>query len=249
MDNKVTKKRINEHLEYDWYIYLIILVACIVLFYFVFSQINRTRDYEDVNFFISCYDSGDNGFADRVKRDMESSRYDADKYGEAVLRDISFETQDPLGSNYGTMLQTHGMITSDVLILGESVMKTSGAGFIELTDELLTEYLLPDGVQISDFSYFTGSDLGIENDTRRFGIKVSDFSRLSGTGSVFETNWRNVSDYKEKYKDAADEEKPDDTFYLVLNRSSVSVGKFGKKAKDKNAQALYLVRRFIEFYK
>ncbi|MDE6399107.1 MAG: hypothetical protein K2L51_07280 [Clostridiales bacterium] len=257
MDNKVTKKRINDHLEYDWYKYLFILVACIVLFYFVFSQINRTRDYEDVNFFISCYDASENGFSDRVKSEMRSDGYRQNYksvFGENVLRTISFETQNPLDSTYFTMLTTHGEITSDILIVGKSVLENTGAGYLELTDELLTEYLLPKGLKKpdgtvydlgkDDLTYYTheNEEYGV---SRRVGIKVSDFARLP-----FVTDWHKISSYAEKYKDETDPENlPDTEFYLVINRSSANIGKFGKKSKDKNAQALYCVNRFIAYYR
>ena len=258
MDNKITKKRINDHLEYDWYKYLLILVACIFLFYFVFSQINRTRDYEDVNFFISCYDASDNGFSERVKAEMRSDGYKEnyqEKYGENVLRTVSFETQNPEDSTYFTMLTTHGDVTSDVLIVGESVLKNAGNAYLELTDEIIEEYLLPKGLKkpdgsvydlgINDLSYYTyeNEEYGI---SRRVGIKVSDFARLP-----FTTDWHKISSYAEKYKDETDPEKlPDTEFYLVINRSSVNIGKFGKgKGKAKNKQAFYCVNRFIAYYR
>ncbi len=243
MDNKITKKRINDHLEYDWYKYLIILVAGIVLFYFLFSQINRTRDYEDITFFISCYEADDNGFSDRVKRDMASDDYKQNgqkKYGENVLRSLTLETQNPLDSNYITLLQTHGQISSDVLIVGKSILENAGPSYLELTDALLRDYLLPDGVQIEDLDYYA-----IEHDGRayRMGIRVSDFSRLP-----FETDWRKIQSYKDKYDEMAEENQPDTEFYLVINRSSVNIGPFGKKSKDKNAQTLFAVNRFIKYY-
>lgn len=247
MDNKVTKKRINDHLEYDWYKYLILLVAICFLVYFVFSQINRTRDYEDVALFVSCYEANDNAYVDRVRMEMRSDNYRdnlREKYGENVLRKISIETQDPESNTYGTMLSTHGDVTSDILIVGKSVLQNSGVKYVELTDTLLRDYLLPEETKIDDYEYFTytGEDGSL---SYRSGIKVSDFLHLP-----FTTDWKKVESYAEKYKDETDPAKlPDDEFYLVLNRSSVSIGGFGgKKSKEKNAQALYLVNRFIAYY-
>lgn len=263
MDNKVTKKRINDHLEYDWYKYLIILVAGIFIFVFAFSQINRTRDHEDVRFFVSCYPSRtQNGFADRAKLDMGTQKYKnyyRSTFGDNILRDIDLETQDPLGKEYGTLLQTHGMVSSDVLVLGKRYLDAAnGGGYVVLTDELLTGYLLPrdinadgteSGLDIDDLEYYTTQD---ENgEVRRTGIKVSGFRCMTGTASVFETDWRNVEEYKKKYADITDESKlPDDEFYLVINPNSVNIGGFGnKKSKKENCQALYLVNRFIEYYR
>ena len=252
MDNKVTKKRINDHLEYDWYKYLIILVLGIVLFYFAFSQINRTRDYEDVNIFVSCYEADDNRFTDRVLEDMTRQNYENARYGEAVLREISFETQDPLGKEYSTLFQTHGMVSSDVLILGESLLESMGAGFLVLTDEILNDYILPgltadgnpDGAAlgINDLQYhYVKREDGTE---LRTGIKVSGFSNLP-----FKTDWRSVEQYKEQYSEVEENEQPDDEFYLVINTSSVNIGGFGKKAKKANRQTFYVVNRFIKYYR
>ena len=255
MDNKITKKRINDHLEYDWYKYLIIIIACIVLVVFVFSQINSTRDYEDVQFFVSCYKSSNDSFAASAKSDMNNAdKYSEKTYGENVLLEINMEYQDPLGSEYGTLLQTHGMISSDVLIVGKSLLEQGGAtAYVELTDELLNDYLLPKdiktpsggvGFKQDDLEYYVS-----EHNGKRYGIKVSDFHRMTGTGAYFTMDWRDISSYNEKYKDLEAEQQPDDEFYLIINPSSVNIGKFGKgKSKDGNAQALYLVNRFIAYY-
>ncbi len=252
MDNKVTKKRLNDHLEYDWYKYLIILVLGIVVFYFSFSQINRTRDYEDVNIFVSCYESDDNRFTDRVLEDMVRQNYETARYGEGVLREIAFETQDPLGKEYATLFQTHGMVTSDILIIGKSLIESMGGGFLELTDAILNDYILPgltmdgtpDGASlgIDGLEYY---NIEFENGTsRRVGIKISNFSNLP-----FKTDWRSVENYKEQYSEASEEEQPDDEFYLVINPSSVNIGGFGKKAKGANRQTFYVVNRFIKYYR
>lgn len=264
MDNKVTKQRINNHLEYDWYLYLLILIVAIVGSYFLFSQINRTRDYEDVTVFVSCYLENDHNFSGQVLSDMDSSRYHTEwknRYGDAVLRDVAVEAQDPLGSEYMTLLQTHGMVTSDILIVGKSVLDASPNAFVELTDELLTEYLLPERevinpetgektlvkMNIDDFEYYSFERQ--DGTKRRNGIKVSGFAEMHGAGAVFQTDWREVPSYYQKYGELKEEEQPDDEFYLVLNTQSVNIGKFGKKAKNKNTQALFVANRFLSYYR
>ena len=242
MDNKVTKKRISEHLEYDWYIYLIVVIVTIVAFIFAFSQINSTRNYEDIDFFVSCYPStGEYDFGQHVLEDMNNPKvYTAEhkrKYGDNVLLEVNVEESNPLGKDYSTLLPTHGYVSSDVLILGEKIMP--GARFVELTDELLNDYLLPDGMVIDDLEYHIEKD---EDGTEhRYGIKLDNFSNLP-----FEFNWE--KDYKEQYEDKEEKDQPDKTFYLVLSTQSVSIGKFGRHSKAKNAQALYCVNRFITYY-
>ena len=244
MDNKVTKKRVSEHLEYDWYIYLIIVIATIVVFYFAFSQINATRNYEGIDFFVSCYpSSGDNNFGQHVLEDMANPKIYTEehkrKYGDNILLEVNIEERDPLGSDYGTLLPTHGYVSSDVLIVGEKIME-DGSRFLQLTDELLTDYLLPEGMGIDDLEYYTVEDKnGVE---RKYGIKLENFSKLP-----FEFDWE--KDYKEQYEGKDEELQPDKTFYLVISTQSVSIGKFGKHSKNKNAHALFCVNRFIEYYK
>ena len=258
MDNKVTKKRINDHFEYDWYKYLIIVLAGIFLFIFVFSQINKTRDYEDVVIFLSRY-SGDisESFPTRVLGEMETDDYKNELskvYGNSVLREVNVNQQDPLSSSeYTMLLQTQGMISSDLLIIGKSWMDTAATAFVPLTDELLQEYLLPtdmeknvlpDGrrqMEIDDLQYY-------EQDGVRYGINVSEFSKFKGNG-VIVTDWRCVESYNSTYAEKPEEEQPDDTFYLVINPVSVSIGSFGKgKSKPRDVQALFVVNRFIKYY-
>lgn len=270
MDNQVTKKRINDHFEYDWYKYLIILLAGIFVFYFAFSQINRTRDYEDVTVFLSRYDERTGNitenFPTRVLGEMETDSYKnvlSQVYGDAVLREVTVNAQDPLGSNeYGMLLQTQGMISSDLLIVGESWLKDGYTGFVPLTDELLEKYLLPQDMPkgtfaddaertvmaINDLQYFYDNEEDVENRVR-YGINVNAFEKFNTPYEVLITDWRLVEEYNNLYKDKPEEEQPDDTFYLVINPSSVSIGKFGKgKSKAKDTQALFVANRFIKYY-
>lgn len=246
MDNKVTKQRIGEHLEYDWFWYVVILIASVFVCYFVFSQINTTRDYEDVQLFVTCYEEKEHDFSQHVKDAMRSRKYDdalAEKYGQAVLRNVDVEAQDPLGKSYATLVQTHGFVSSDIIILGEKYLQGMGNGFLELTDVLLLDYLLPRDVAENEAAYDIDDLEYYEVDGRRYGIKVSSFTNLP-----FETDWRAIESYKEKYAETEADKQPDDVFYLVINPKSVNIGKFGRKSKNENAQALYVVNRFIKYY-
>lgn len=273
MDNKVTKKRINDHLEYDWYKYLLILIACIVAGYYFFSQIQRDKDYETVSIFVSAYHSTDNNFEGELFKEMNSPSYTqkgaagelsaAEKYGSNLLRSVTFNNRDPLDANYSTMLYTQGVLSCDAIILSKSFL--FDAGIVTLTDELLTDYLLPKGVAIGDLEYYevdTAQDLldangkpVLDGDGKnvkvkaRKGIRVDTFKRLSGTGSIFELNWKNIDSVYQRYKDKKEEEQPDSEFYLVINENSKNVGKFGSKAKPQNAQALFCLNRFIQYYR
>lgn len=249
MDNKVTKKRINDHLEYDWFKYILILIVGIVLWVFVYGQIERDRDYETIDIFISAYASYENQYVDKTYLAMANAM--DSKYGQDVIRSLNLNVQNPLGNEYGTLLMTQGNESSDVLILGDKLLQEGAMrGYIELTDELLNDYLLPDvlvgGKQLTiddlEYIYYEAPD----GTRTRHGIRVDTFAKMSGTqGAAFETNYKNVEAYKEK---DFGENLPDTTFYLVLNPKSVSLGKFGKKSEPQNAQALFCVQKFIEYY-
>ena len=261
MDNKITKQRLSNHLEYDWLLYLLIVLVGIFGTYFLFAQINRTRDYEDVTLFVSCYDESTHNFVGQTLAHMNASEYQATQrqlYGDNILRSLTVEAWDPIGNGeYYTLLQTRGTILSDILVVGKSVMPSCIGTFVPLTDELLNDYLLPDEVdvkgnptgkklKIEDFDYYT---VELENgETRRYGLKISSFPQMHGVGHVFEMDWRNIESYAALYGEAAEEYQPDDEFYICLNSRSENIGKFGKKSKDKNAQALYVFNRFLTYY-
>ena len=257
MDNKITKQRLSNHLEYDWILYLLIVLVGIFGTYFLFSQINRTREYEQVTLFVTCYSESEHDFVGRTFADMNKSEYKTtgqQLYGANILRTISVETWDPVGNNeYVTLLQTRGIVMSDLLIVGKSFMNSCAPSFVPLTDELLEDYLLPvdrvtgEKLTINDFEYYT---IELPNgESRRYGLKISGFNKMHGAGSVFETDWRNISAYAERYGDVDEEYRPDDEFYLCLNNQSQNIGRFGKKAKSRNAQALYVFNRFLTYYR
>lgn len=238
-------------MEYDWYKYLILLIVCIVLFYFIFNQLSRTRDYEDVNIFVTCYDSQDESDCIAyIKNRMRADDYPQDRFGKNVLRSIGFETVSPLDSNYSTLLSTHGQITSDILVLGKSRLDRAGAAYLELTDEVLNDYILyglSDEIKGS-LEYYTWE---YEGKSYRMGIKISDMPK-----SLFVTDWRKpgvISDSnRQEYEKLTPEEQSerglDTEFYLVINRSSVNIGKFGKKSKNRDVQALYVVNRMLQYF-
>lgn len=247
MDNKVTKKRLNDHLEYDWFKYVIILIVSIVLGYFIFSQINANRDYETVDIFVSTYATYENKYESKTMQAMQDEM-DA-KYGEHVIRQLSINAQDPLSNEYSTLFSTQGTISSDILIVGERMLKNVGLGYVPLTDELLTKYLLPDGVNIGDLEYYEHENETTKQKTR-LGIRVDTFAKMGGKSGVFEFDYKQIESYKEKYKDVTDPELlPDTKFYMVLNPNSLSIGEYGKEGKVEHKQALYCVNTFIDFYR
>lgn len=52
MDNKITKERLNNHLEYDWFKYIIFILIAIFLWYFIYSMLDKIKDYQKIDFFV-----------------------------------------------------------------------------------------------------------------------------------------------------------------------------------------------------
>ena len=116
MDNKVTKKRISVHLEYDWLKYIAILIASIFVWYFVFMQINVTRDFEKIEVFFSQYSTEGPDLSTDFISELNAS-------GDDVIREVSVNYQSPRSTQtYGTLFQANQM-TADIMILPKKYMK------------------------------------------------------------------------------------------------------------------------------
>lgn len=91
MDNKVTKKRIALHFEYDWLKYLLVIILSAFVMYMIFMQINITRDFERLEVFFSCYYNNDsslsNDYLDAIRAE-----------GDDVIRDATISYQRPWAS-------------------------------------------------------------------------------------------------------------------------------------------------------
>lgn len=234
MDNKVTKKRFNDQMEYDWFKYVLIIIVSIVVWIFVFQQINASKDFETIHLFVTAYDykvesTGD--FTDTVKNRFEAA-------GDDTIREMSLEHQSPQSSEYNTLLQTHGYVTSDILVIGKSQMEFAAGGFLELTGEVLS-YMIPEDYE-PQFYVMT-----VDGVDYRRGIRV-DKAALPGIDRIFEFNPQGeVPDPVPE----GEEYKYDTEFYLVINPKSANIGKFGKKSRDENLHTLTTVKYLIERYK
>ena len=88
MDNRVTKKRVAIHFEYDWLIYLLIIGVVIFATYMVFMQINITRDFERVDVFFACYSHGSDDLSEGFLSDIRAD-------GDGVIREVNLNYQSP----------------------------------------------------------------------------------------------------------------------------------------------------------
>lgn len=228
MDNKVTKERLNNHLEYDWFKYVLILIVSIVLFIFVFQQINANRSFEQIQIFASCYEYKINTFGEDTVQALKDE-------GDKTVREITFNNQSPRSNEYVTLLQTQGNITSDLLILGKHYAEVYKGAYLQWTDEIVDlavpEYYRPNAQYL------------VDDNGRRYGLRIDVLKNIS---DVLGFDPGELPDPVPE----GEEGKYDTEFYLIVNPDSYNIGKFHYKgkAKDANTQAFKVIKRLIEVY-
>lgn len=237
MDNKVTKERLNNHLEYEWFLYVLILIGSIVVFFFVFQQINANRDFEEINIFATCYEYKSNTFCEDTLAEWNGK-------GDKTVREINIEAQSTQGEQYSTLLSTHGNVTSDILILAKFHAEQSRGSYLAWDDELI-ERCIPEYYR--DKAAFLTYEYTAENGekkTVKCGLRVDT---LKNIGDIFGFA---PSDEIPDPLPEDDYGKHDTEFYLVINRDSRNIGKYHYKgkAKEENTQVFTLIRHLIETY-
>ncbi len=242
MDNKITKKRISVHLEYDWLKYILILLASIFVWYFVFMQINVNRDFEKIEVFFTQYSmEGPNLSADFLT-ELNAS-------GDDVIRDVTINYQSPLSEQtYPTLFQANSQ-TADIMVVGESYMRSYGLWFRELTPEFVSYMLTPeagenhsfDSSSLEYYEYSTDDEDLKRYEGRRCGIRIDNLPGIAIDNSPF------AFDYKKLVPDS--ETETDEKFYLVICSSATNIGKYSSNEKyAEYTHALRFVRWFLNRY-
>ena len=263
MDNKVTKNRISVHFEYDWLKYIAILIASIFVWYFVFMQINMTRDFEKIEVFFSQYSTeGPDLSADFIS-EMNAS-------GDDVIREVSVNYQSPRSTEtYGTLFQANQM-TADIMILPKKYMDTSSLYFREwaaspgefTSDDSeisnFAKYLFtPDEGENFSFDWKTwfsdennlyvfkaegdNADRYSQYNGRVCGIRIDNLPGIALENSPFAFDYKKIN--------PETEEENDTEFYLVICSSATNIGKYAKEEKYRGyTHCLRYVRWFLNRY-
>ena len=238
MDNKLTKKRILQHFEYDWVKYLVVILVCIFGWYFIFMEININREFEVINVFFTCYDTND------TKLGSEFEDYLEEK-GDTVIRDVRIAYKDPMLGGYSQLLTAEGFI-DDVIILSKEDLFAYSVQFVPIEDEVL-EACVPESMRDS-LEYFTYTEEGRDPDRiaetylgKRLGIRIDNLPKLMGENSPF------IFDLSVLNPDATEEELApyQHEYYIVMNRRSLHVGEYGRKKKYYDLTQSY---DFINFF-
>lgn len=245
MDNKVTKKRISDHLEYDWFKYVLILLASVFIMYFVFDMINKDKDYEELNIFITAYSSEEakkTEFNNNFMVNM-NTKMDKDIFGEDVIRSTSLNVHSVLEKEYYTLLRSQGEVTSDILIIGKSEMENRpdsekpissdnppyGSAYVEFSESLL-RIINPSNKNIELYTF----------NSKAYALRIDNFKSI-----------KDMFGFNPPKKEGEENPDPafDTEFYLIINPKSVNISGFGQhKSKNGNAQALYFIKTLIDVY-
>ena len=237
MDNKITKKRVALHFEYDWLKYVLVLLASILIFYIVYWQINVTREFEKLDIYFSTYqnNSGTNlsdGFKQKLKEE-----------GDDIIRKVNVSYQNPNSSSY-PMTTTTNSYTSDVMILPEYYMESQAFNFIEFSDDILKD-CIPEGMEVEKYVYPSTNEVYKEYHGKIYAIRIDNLKKIDNSinkeNSPFIFDMTQIVSESEKENYAQSPTK----FYMVINPNSVNIGKYGK---DKDYRHLKHTFRFIRYF-
>ena len=259
MDNKVTKKRISVHFEYDWLKYIAILIVSIFVWYFVFMQINVTRDFEKIEVFFSQYSTEGPDLSTDFINEMNAA-------GDDVIRDVNVNYQSPKSAEtYGTLFQAN-QLTADIMILPKKYMDGFALYFREwaenpeafVSDKGFANYLFTPEPTGENFSFDWKEWFSDENNLYVFqaegdnaerysqyngrvcGIRIDNLKGIAMDNSPFAFDYKKIN---------PDDKESDTEFYLVICSSATNLGKFSKNPKYSGyTHALRYVRWFLNRY-
>ncbi len=238
MDNKVTKKRLAVHFEYDWIKYvLVILLSCFVMS-ILFMQINIDRKFEKLEVFIACYDCADTELDSKFLSTIRAE-------GDDVIRKVNVNEQAPDGEYFATTYNTAGF-TSDVMIIPESYMRGQANWFLEF-DEYVIEKAIPeelrDSVEYYEYNTETINEISYnaKDEGKIFGVRVDNLKKLAVENPPFCFNIKTCT------PDITDEQaaKYDSKFYMVFLPQSLKIGTKGEESKYHDLTQSY---RFAHYF-
>lgn len=242
MDNKVTKKRIALHFEYDWLKYLLVIILSAFVMYMIFMQINITRDFERLEVFFFLL------LQQRLLFKQRLSRRHPRRGRRRHTRCDDFLSA-PVGEYYGQLFTSAGF-TSDVLIIRKSEMQLYADWFLEMDEQVLAA-CVPDELKDSlEYYVYSAADrdpeyVNPDSEGKIFGIRVDNLKKIAVENPPF------VFDVSLLNPDLTEEELAsyDTEFYIVLDKNSVKIGDKGKKEEYHDlTQAFRFVRFFLEKY-
>lgn len=121
-----------KHLKQNATAILLALVLCFAFWYFVFAQITKPKREETLSIFVTCETCDDNNLLERVSG--------------IELKNKELHTASPRSEYYDSVLQTIGIISSDVMIVQTSLFENSATftSFVPINVALDSKYVTID---------------------------------------------------------------------------------------------------------
>ena len=124
MDNKITKERVNIHLEYDWIKYIAALALAIFLFALLYTTLApRLKTHEEIKFLIlarvsESSDGSKDGWG-QLAADMQvffNEKAEESGSKELAVKNVGKENMLPEGASFGEWLTTRLLSNFDFVI-------------------------------------------------------------------------------------------------------------------------------------
>lgn len=216
------KERLDRHLEYDWFKYVLILILSVVLWWFLYDTVTKPKDFETLHIFALT------SSIENEREQYEKSFFSAmDAKNDHTILDFSFETNSPTGNRIGEVILARAMV-ADIFIVSEAYVKNyAHYGFLPLEDGLLTSYGL------GGLNYYE-SEEGI-----KYALDLSDFSKIHDIFPDFEYTITQNG-----------EEITYSKIYLAFLQSSNNIGAYSKSKNSvaTNDQAFVAAAEFVKLY-
>lgn len=124
MDNKITKERFNNHLEYDWFKYIVFILVAVFLWIFIYSVLDKLKEHQKLDIFITVSFNQE-----------QTEKFEADfiKYlsymGDDTIKEVNFYYHDynKNDTTFSQILMT-SYTTYDLVIADEEAMRYLVAG-------------------------------------------------------------------------------------------------------------------------
>lgn len=204
--NSISRERLLNHFSYNWFFYVGSLLAIIIFWTWVFSMLAKVPLNEKITIFIGAYGVDEN-MNTEILENLQG------------IREVEIHCEDPKGDMFPLLLQTRGIINTDIIILPESAINDEilPMWFREIDETVLREYL-PD----MDYDYY-------ETGVKKYGLLAYDAEKKLTylfPDIIF-----------------ASENTEEENFYLFLNKESVNLGKLNinEKANQEDDAALRLL--------
>lgn len=147
MDTTITKKRISNHFEYDWFKYLLFIMAAVFLWLFIYSVIDPVHEHQKLDFFcaVPFSESETKEFAEDFTAFLKNG-------GDETITETNFmlHSYSPNDAYTFSMLLNTSYRTYDLFIAEEAAMRyLVTSGNVVSFDNSYTDYFAYNDMTVS----------------------------------------------------------------------------------------------------